>query len=43
MKQLFKDHKNIAHKLNIDLKLRPQNLSPDTYYKLAKEYKNLRR
>ena len=41
--QLFKDPKTISKKFNIDLKLRPQNISPDTYYKLAKEYKNLRR
>ena len=38
---IFKDSDQIAKKLNIDLNLRPQNLSPDTYYKIAKEYENL--
>ena len=40
--QIFKDSDQIAKKLNIDLNLRPQNLSPDTYYKITKEYENLR-
>ena len=31
----------IASKLGIDLNLRPQNLSFDTYYKLVKEFENL--
>ena len=39
--QIFKNSDQIAKKLNIDLNLRPQNLSPDTYYKIAKEYENL--
>ena len=39
--QIFKDSDQIAKKLNIGLNLRPQNLSPDTYYKIAKEYENL--
>ena len=39
--QIFKDSDQIAKKLNIDLNLRPQNLSPDTYYKIAREYENL--
>ena len=34
--------KEITKKLNIDLNLRPQNLSLDTYYKITKEYENLR-
>jgi 16S rRNA (adenine1518-N6/adenine1519-N6)-dimethyltransferase len=41
-KHIFKDSNQIAKKLNIDLNLRPQNLSPDTYYKITKEYENLR-
>ena len=41
--QLFKDPLSISKKFNIDLNLRPQNLSPEIYYQLAKEYKNLRR
>jgi len=40
--QIFKDSSKIAKKLNIDLNLRPQNLSPDMYYKITKEYENLR-
>ena len=40
--QLFNRNQNIQNKLKIDLNLRPQNLSLDTYYKLAKEYENLR-
>ena len=39
--QIFKDSDQVAKKLNINLNLRPQNLSPDTYYKIAKEYENL--
>ncbi len=39
--QIFKNSDQIAKKLNIDLNLRPQNLSPDTYYKITKEYENL--
>ncbi len=41
--QLFKNPLSISEKFNIDLNLRPQNLSPEIYYQLAKEYKNLRR
>ena len=40
--QLFTDGKNVAEKFNIDLNLRPQNLEPETYYKLVKEYEDLR-
>ncbi len=40
--QIFKDSKKIISKLNINLNLRPQNLSPETYYKIAKEFENLR-
>ena len=39
--QIFKDSDQIAKKLDIDLNLRPQNLSPDTYFKIAREYENL--
>ena len=39
--QLFNGNQNILNKLKIDLNLRPQNLSMDTYYKLACEYENL--
>ena len=40
--QLFNGNPKILSKLKIDLNLRPQNLSLDTYYKLACEYENLR-
>ena len=40
--QIFKDSSKIAKKLNIDLNLRPQNLSPDMYYRITEEYENLR-
>ena len=39
---IFNGDKKILDKLKIDLNLRPQNLSLDTYYKLACEYENLR-
>ena len=42
LSRIFKNSFQIAKKLNIDLNLRPQNLSPDTYYKITKEYENLR-
>ena len=41
--ELFKDPLSVSKKFGIDLKLRPQNLSPETYYLLAQEYENLRR
>ena len=40
--QIFAKRKDILSKLNIDLNLRPQNLSFETYYKLTEEYENLR-
>ena len=40
--QIFSDNKNILSKLNISLNLRPQNLDFETYYKLAKEYEDLK-
>ncbi len=40
--QLFNGDQRILEKLKIDLNLRPQNLSLDTYYKLAFEYEKLR-
>ena len=39
---LFKNNLEIINKLNIDLNLRPQNLAPETYFKLAKELEKLR-
>jgi len=40
--QIFTNAKEVADKFNIDLNLRPQNLEPEMYFKLTKEYENLR-
>ncbi len=40
--QIFNGDLRILEKLKIDLNLRPQNLSLETYYKLTEEYENLR-
>ena len=40
--QIFNGDHKILDKLKIDLNLRPQNLDLETYYKLTKEYENLR-
>ena len=40
-KELFSRNLNLSNELNIDLNLRPQNLSFETYYKLAYEYEKL--
>ena len=40
--QLFNGNINFASKIGIDLNLRPQNLDFETYFKLTKEYENLR-
>ena len=40
--QVFTNGKDIAEKFGIDLNLRPQNLEPETYFKLVKEYEDLR-
>ena len=39
--QVFKNPKEISKKFNIDLNLRPQNLTPEVYFNLVKEYENL--
>ncbi len=39
---LFDGNLQIANNLKIDLNLRPQNLDFNTYYKLTREYENLR-
>ena len=39
---IFNNNQNILNKLRIDLNLRPQNLDLMTYYKLTKEFENLR-
>ena len=40
--QVFTNGKQVAEKFDIDLNLRPQNLEPETYFKLVKEYEDLR-
>ena len=40
--QVFKNAKEVSEKFNINLNLRPQNLEPEMYFKLVKEYENLR-
>ena len=40
--QLFNGDQKVLDKLKINLNLRPQNLSLDTYYNLAFEYEKLR-
>tara|TARA_B100000575_G_C23024344_1_gene589875 strand:+ start:174 stop:959 length:786 start_codon:yes stop_codon:yes gene_type:complete len=40
--QLFNRNISIASKIGIDLNSRPQNLDFETYFKLTKEYENLR-
>jgi len=41
--QIFNNAKEVASKFNIDLNLRPQNLEPEIYFKLTKEYEDLKR
>ena len=40
--QVFTNGKQVAEKYGIDLNLRPQNLEPEIYFKLVKEYEDLR-
>ena len=40
--QIFANGKQVAEKFGIDLNLRPQNLEPETYFRLVKEYEKLR-
>ena len=43
LNQLFKKPNKIIEKLKLNIDLRPQNLSPEIYYKIAKEYEKLRK
>ena len=43
LNQLFKKPNEIVEKLKLNINLRPQNLSPDIYYKIANEYEKLRK
>jgi 16S rRNA (adenine1518-N6/adenine1519-N6)-dimethyltransferase len=40
--KVYKNAKEVSEKFNIDLNLRPQNLDPEMYFKLVKEYENLK-
>ena len=40
IKQLFNNHNEVSKKLNLDLNLRPQNLSLEMFYKIAEEFAN---
>jgi len=40
--QVFKNAEEVSEKFSIDLNLRPQNLEPEIYFKLVKEFENLR-
>ena len=40
--QVFTNGKEVAEKFGVNLNLRPQNLEPETYFKLVKEYEDLR-
>ena len=35
-------NESFIDKLKLNTELRPQNLSPETYYMITKEYENLR-
>ena len=41
LNSIFKNRIDIAKKLNLNLNLRPQNLSPELYYEITREYENL--
>ena len=41
--QVFSNAKKVAEKFDINLNLRPQNLEPEMYFKLVKEYESLSR
>ena len=42
LKQLFNNYQEISEKLKIDLNLRPQSLSPESYCNIVREYEKLR-
>ena len=41
LKQIFKNPDIVIEKLNLDINLRPQNLSPLNYFEITKEYEDL--
>ena len=40
--RIFKNSEEVSKKFNIDLNLRPQNLEPEIYFNLVKEYERLK-
>ena len=42
LRQLFRNYEEVSKKLKIDLKLRPQNLSLETYCKIVREYEKIK-
>tara|TARA_Y100001935_G_C17273878_1_gene493522 strand:+ start:753 stop:1541 length:789 start_codon:yes stop_codon:yes gene_type:complete len=42
LRQLFANHQEISNKLKLDLNLRPQNLSLQTYCNITREYEKLK-
>ena len=41
MKQLFNDYKTVAKILDLDLDLRPQNVSKQKFFEICKYYESL--
>ena len=41
LNKIFNKTENIIKKLQLNLNLRPQNLSPTIYFKITREYENL--
>ena len=41
LRQIFKNPDIVIEKLNLDINLKPQNLSPLNYFEITKEYENL--
>ena len=39
--KVFKDTKKVSEKFDVNLNLRPQNLDPEMYFRLTKEYEDL--
>ena len=42
LRQLFSNSQEISNKLKLDLNLRPQNLSLQTYCNITREYEKLK-
>ena len=40
---IFNNNEDVRNKLKLNLNLRPQNLTPEMYFKITKEFEQLRR